>query len=501
MGLIRSSVYDRLRYETRPSAHTHPDRLATLAMLFGIEPAPVQRCRVLELGCGNGGNLLPIAAELPASRFVGIDNAEVPVVAARGRAAALGLTNIEFEERDLLDLDASLGQFDYIIAHGVYSWVPEPVRDKLLEICRSNLAGNGVAYVSYNTYPGCYQRDMVREMMLYRIQGIAEPEARLDQAREFVEFLAGAAPGPPALRDELQTVRERKRWAVYHDDLCETYKPVYFHEFAGQARRHGLQFLAEAQFSSMHEGAFPPPVAAELRRLAGGDRIRKQQYLDFLRCRRFRRTLLCHEGIRLPEEPSPRAIRRLFAASAAQPVSPGAGLRSSAEEEFRLEDGASMKTTLPFAKAALSILASCWPAALRFDQLLGSIHAALGEEKPGDGELLAEFLLRTYSCGLVELHAAPFRFTVAVSERPRAFALARLEVGQGPIVSTLAHGYADIEDRLARRLLLLLDGTRDRAALLRELQASPESAGMPAVTAEDLERNLARSARLGLLEA
>jgi SAM-dependent methyltransferase len=496
-----AAAYNQVPYRTLPAGHTHPDRLRTLALLYGIEAAPVERCRVLEVGCGNGGNLIPMAAALPGSRFIGIDIASEPIGAARARASTLGLENVHFAGCDLMDVDASLGRFDYVIAHGLYSWVPPPVRDKLLEVCRENLEANGVAYISYNTYPGCHQRDLVREMMLYRAEGIEEQAARLEAARGFVDFLARAAPGPAALRDELATVQEREPWAVWHDDLCESYRAVYFHEFAEHARQHGLQFLAEAGFSSMQEDAFPPAVAEEVRRLAGGDRIRKQQYLDFLRCRRFRRSLLCHGGIELPDRPEAAAVRRLFAASAARCSSEAGDVRLPAEEEFRLEDGASMKTRLPFAKAAIRVLAGAWPAAVGFGELLGRMRSLLGEEKPEHDAMLAEFLLRTYASGLVELHALPFPFTVRPGERPRAFALARLQAAEGPSLSTLRQSTAEIEDALARRLVRLLDGTRDRAALLRDLQGSPEAGGMPPISPELLEYNLDRLARLGLLEA
>jgi tRNA G46 methylase TrmB len=67
------TAYDEVLYPSYTHNQTHPDRLATIATLFGLTPAPVERCRVLELGCGNGSNLVPMAYGLPGSEFVGID--------------------------------------------------------------------------------------------------------------------------------------------------------------------------------------------------------------------------------------------------------------------------------------------------------------------------------------------------------------------------------------------------------------------------------------------
>src|SRR5262245_30352504 len=115
-----------------PFPQTHPDRLATLATLFGMRSAPVERCRVLELGCGDGGNLIPMALVLPESRFLGLDQAGEPIGRGRATISALDLRNVELRQEDLhtfaRGVHAEQEPFDFIVAHGVYSWVPEDVR-------------------------------------------------------------------------------------------------------------------------------------------------------------------------------------------------------------------------------------------------------------------------------------------------------------------------------------------------------------------------------------
>lgn len=81
--------YDEVLYPGYAYRQTHPDRLATMATLFGMTPAPVEGCRVLELGCGEGGNLIPMAFGLPRSQFLGIDLAQRPIQKGQAMVEAL----------------------------------------------------------------------------------------------------------------------------------------------------------------------------------------------------------------------------------------------------------------------------------------------------------------------------------------------------------------------------------------------------------------------------
>ncbi len=127
--------YDEVPYEGYPFPQTHPDRLATVARLLGVGAAPAESCRVLELGCTDGGNLIPMAASLPHSSFLGIDLSGRQIAAARKIIQALALENIEVRHLDIADVGDDFGTFDYIICHGVYSWVPAPIQDEVLRIC------------------------------------------------------------------------------------------------------------------------------------------------------------------------------------------------------------------------------------------------------------------------------------------------------------------------------------------------------------------------------
>src|SRR5262249_44410967 len=131
MSQDAATSYDRLPYRGNFIPMTHPDRMATMAVLHGLKPPAIQRCRVLELGCTDGENLLTIAQTMPDASFLGIDVS--PVQIAQGKAArdALGADNVELMVLDLTQVDDRFGLFDYIICHGVYSWVIPSVRNKI----------------------------------------------------------------------------------------------------------------------------------------------------------------------------------------------------------------------------------------------------------------------------------------------------------------------------------------------------------------------------------
>ena len=261
--------YDALRYPGRPYAETHPDRLAAAATFHGLTPASPDRCRVLEVGCGDGGNLVPMAYGLPASEFVGIDLAADAIETARAFALRVGVTNVAFEALDLMRFPQSAGAFDFIIAHGVYSWIPADVRDALIALIGHHLAPHGVAFVSYNTFPGCHLRRMVWEMLKFHTSELDDPESRLTEARALLHLVAhgNAVPDEYSLPlvAEAQRMEDRVSGLLFHDDLSSVNDPVYFHEFADHAARHGLQYLAEAAFVMSSYAGIAPEARREVR--------------------------------------------------------------------------------------------------------------------------------------------------------------------------------------------------------------------------------------------
>jgi len=493
------STYDEVLYPGLPYSQTHPDRLATLGALFGLEPAPVGRCRVLELACGSGDNLIPMAFEAPGAQFVGIDLAETAVQAGREEIAALGLANIRLEHMNIMDAGSDLGVFDYIIAHGFYAWAPAPVRDKLLAVIGASLAPQGVAYVSYNALPGGRIREMFREMMLFHVKGVADHQTRIEGARQLLQWFTESYCGPGIskgfLKDEAQSMLDRLPHFLYHDELSEAFQPVYFREFISHAARFGLQYLSEANYFDTQPGKIPEAIVAKVNLIAAGDRIVREQYFDLLKCRMFRQTLLCHADAPLAAAPVPERVFRLWASSPARPVSAPPDFRPGVVEEFVGTRASSAKTAHPLPKAALFVLTEAWPETVAFPDLLASVERLTGE--PQGPESLAEILLATYAAGLIELHAHPLRCVSKISRCPVASSLARSQAQRGKLITTPLHSTVECGDEVERRLIALMDGTRDLPALAREI--GPISGRPEEVVAGAIQANIAALARTGLL--
>jgi methyltransferase-like protein len=381
---------------------------------------------------------------------------------------------------DLMDVGPNFGQFDFIVAHGFYSWVPEFVRDKLLSVCHENLAPNGVAYISYNTYPGAHLRNMVRDMMRFHVGEFVEPQQRVAQARAFVKFLAAEAKTddgvyPQILQKEASRIAGFRDSSLFHDDLAECNAPVYFSQFVEHAARYGLKYLAEAQFFEMQAGIFSPDVVETVNQISDS-LIAKEQYLDFLKGRRFRQTLLCHTDCDLDYTLRPEKVTAFAVASPLRPETAEGDRQAQTVTNFVGPKNSSLSTDNPLIKAALFALGEAWPHTVSFADLLGTARSACGRgsvsdlaELEKDTNTLGELLLRAYAGNIVEFHICPPRFATRLSTCPVASPLARLQSRTHTQVTNLRHHSITIDGQLGRYLLQLLDGSRDRIALLNAL--------------------------------
>ena len=514
--MTQANPYDEVPYPSEPQRRTHPDRLATTGVLMGMTPPSVDRCRVLELGCGGGANLLAMALSLPDGEFVGLDLTAAHIAHGRYLAETWGVKNLTLMQRDLLNDVADLGRFDYIIAHGVYSWTPAAVRERVLAICDECLTEQGIAFVSYTVYPGAYHRRMAREMLLYHAPESDSLRDQLGRARDLLTFLADAMPQPERYREILREEKgllERYGDENYvHDNLGSINHPVYFHEFMAHAARHRLQYLDDSAVSHAPRALYPPAVLDKLNQLGQG-RLAREQYRDFLDGRLFRETLLCREGVSLTPEPRPENVLGLWVKSPARQAPAAPDAPPSAAVSFQLPDDETIQTDQLLAQTALHILGERRPAAVSFRELLAEARARSGVGDP-DALALAEFLLVAEGMLIVEFSAHAPRIAAGVSERPIASPLARWQISRGRPLTNLWHSPVKMDDPIIRHLFTLLDGTHDRAALADELaefmvdrELFPrrgdtvlrDPAALRQLLASHMDANLERFARLCLL--
>jgi methyltransferase-like protein/cyclopropane fatty-acyl-phospholipid synthase-like methyltransferase len=472
MEAAGASSYDQIPYISHAFPQTHPDRLATTARIFRLSPPDVAACRVLELGCASGGNVIPMAFNLPRSEFVAIDLSRHQVEEAQRTIAALGLQNIRVEHASILDIDDTWGAFDYIICHGVFSWVEEAVQDKVLTIAAQNLTPDGVAYVSYNTYPGWHMREMVRHMMRYHAEQFTEPQEQVEQARALLTFVASASqdtgPYNQLLKSEAERLGRSPDSYLFHEHLERTNLPLYFHEFIERAERVGLQYLSEAVVSEMLTSHFPASVAATLERISP-DLLHLEQYMDFARNRQFRQTLLCHTALRPARALNPDVLHGLMMSSPAESDSASPDLTPGVPLAFTFA-ARRAQVTSPATKAALTMLMDRWPGAIGVEELTDAAieHASRFPSAASLDEIrrdMMDDLFGAVMYGLIELHTQPPPCTNRPSDTPRVHPVAALQATQGNVVVNAHHTMHEL-DGLALEVLKLADGRRRRSEIV-----------------------------------
>ncbi len=296
----------------------------------------------------------------------------------------------------------------------------------------------------------------------------------IDQSRAFLKFLLAGSTQKEEyaslLRHEADWILDHDSEAVlYHDDLANVNIPFYFHEFIAFAQRFDLEYLAEADFTEMQDRIYPEPVINALRQIE--DPIRKEQYLDFLKCRRFRQTLLVHAGLRVSREPLIAAIPRFSVVSMAKPKSGSPDLTPGVVEQFEGPRGGAMQIDHAPTKAAMLLLRDAWPRAILFFDLLNRARGMVGEETStewnDDAKLFAEILLGIWSAGLVEMHCFQPSWAVEAGEKPRLSPLARIHLRQArPQITTLRPSAMRVEAPFYRELFQLLDGRQNIADLV-----------------------------------
>ena len=337
--------YDAIPYRHGAIPHSHPARIGAIARLLGMNAAAPDRCRVLEIGCAEGMNLLPLAERLPHAQFTGVDVSTKQIATAEAARTACGIVNARFLCADLREFEPEAGAFDYVIAHGVYSWVPDGVKERLLAVCARALAPEGVAYVSYNVLPGWGVLGGMRKFLLAEIARESDPQAQIDHAGRILAVLVQCTAGQPGaysalLHDAVADMARKSPALLFHDELGLVNDPCTFLDFTAHAARHGLHFLSEAHYASMPFEHVPASVRAALADL-DPDFLRAQQFMDVLYQRWLRSSLLCRaEPARTPQ---PHLVRdcaiglRLRPADGKIDLRPGVSMRMLGPNSLTLD--------------------------------------------------------------------------------------------------------------------------------------------------------------------
>lgn len=481
------NTYDEVPYPEMAFQRTHPNFISGIASLFGLTPPDPRKARVLELGCASGCNLLPMAVTLPEAEFLGIDLSIKQIQAAEDLRKLSEIENASFRQLDILEIDDSIGQFDYIIAHGLYSWVPEIVQDKILALVKSHLSPNGVAYISYNVNPGWYFRGGLRDMMLYHVAGFSDPLKKIQQARALLNFLATqgkAGPYADMLKLEAELLRKEPDGYLYHEYLERENHPVHFHQFIDRVRTKNLAYLGETQLARMTNRTLSPEAAAILDQISGGDLIRLGQYMDFIGNMSFRESLIVHPGQRIARAIEWQSIRQLWLTCALKTPGTKFDIKSKEPITFETTNSSQIRIKDPLVKAGVSILIAAQPQPLAFGQVVEKARSMLGSDQTfdRDEQVFGEFVIEAVSLGIMNVLANPWPVASTISAQPRTSKLAGIQAKRGMAVVNLAHQRLGELSADHIGLIELLDGSRSIEAAIEimyqriNMQRLPEAA-------------------------
>ena len=299
---VQQTIYSELGYKSMPFPYTTPATLEAYAALVGVSAPNPKTARVLELGATYGGNIISQALFNPDATFVGIELSQEQVEKGNEVIANAGLTNVSLIQSDIASIGSEIGTFDYIIAHGVYSWVDDGVKDALLRLIDEHLAEDGIAYISYNTYPGWHTMDEVRQLMMFSNRD----KAQFNHKEKVLHGKTiGSIVGSQILKYDnlkernskflgaLRSVMQKDEYYVGHDHLEPNNDPVYFYQFNDHLGAHNLAYLCDADLTLSMVRSFDADIADTLDKLALNDHVAQEQYLDFMLDTTFRKSIIC----------------------------------------------------------------------------------------------------------------------------------------------------------------------------------------------------------------
>jgi methyltransferase-like protein/cyclopropane fatty-acyl-phospholipid synthase-like methyltransferase len=467
--IVAKNTYDESPYESYPFAQTSIANLSTIAHLFGLKTPNIETARILELGCASGGNIIPQAALYPKAKFVGVDLSAEQVKVGEELIKKAGLKNIEIKAASITDIDKSYGEFDYIICHGVLSWVPDFVREAIFKVCAERLSPTGVSYISYNTLPGWNMVRSIRDMMLYHSRGFANVEDKITQSALLLEFIKDSLDGSDTpyakvLKQEAEVLSGQPRNYLRHDHMEEENFQYYFYQFMDEASKNGVQYLADASVASMFLGNLPQKAVVKLQEV--NDIVRSEQYMDFITNRRFRSTLLCKKNVVLNRNLTNEIIKDLYFVAPIKPAQEvGKGqIEDDTDIVFQSVVNADSKvnTKSPTMKAMLTILSENHDKFLSFNNIVDQTMQKLPKANLDKNEVSVEVssnLLRLIFSSYVNISLYPFDNIKEVSNKPKAwpFAVSQAPFNNNAWVTNQLHERVGI-NILDAHILKYLDG-------------------------------------------
>ncbi len=446
---LKDINYDDLPYDNKPDLRTHISAIAGVAKVFELKTVAVSEARVLEIGCAWGANLIPMAESFPKSEFVGVDlsKKQVEMAEATLKNMPKKLKNIKIKNKSFTDLTAKKdGKFDYIIAHGIYSWISKEKQDALIKKCAELLSDKGVIHISYNTLPGWNMVKTVRDLLKFHTKDTETFKGKGEDIGRILEFVSQNTSGDSSygkfFADEWEQIKDKKLSYILHDYLEVENNPCYFSEFMSKAESNGLSYLGDISLPSMFLGNFSETVKNSLSEVK--DIVKQEQYMDYLSNRRFRGTLLfknskkrvAHRNIKFESIKDMYFVTKSCFVEHAKPMDFKKGKEfefasiSNSEMTFKVKSGLAAAVLASIVSNALSpankekIIESAL-------LLLKPSKAKQKETKENLEKIVSEVLLIWVMKGIIDLHSFDFPCAKEISSKPKISGISMAQIKLG----------------------------------------------------------------------
>jgi len=482
-------LYNDIFFESRPSPERHVHRLSTLAFLNGLETPPALRSRVLEVGCSTGANLIPMACALPEASFVGLDISSAQIKIASRHADSLNLKNIKFIEGDVRQEESLDGPFDYVICHGMLTWVDPGIQDHLLKFIARYLSPDGVCYLSFNSLPGWRNRHTVWNAVASVRAMKCPPQEKIERAKAIIRAMSAVLvdahrPYGMQLKEELERNLERSNAFFAHEILNPFCSALTLPELKAKLKIYGLSYLCDAnalrspglwsEFPELDDELkkeFPDPATAE---------IDTEHIADFLFPQSFRGAVVSLKKASPRLKQNPEIIENLFICSPLVPLDVQPDIFSTKAVTFCAPSEQTSEQSDPLVKSALLVLRSTWPTPIHFRELYKSALELVGLKADKDQLALLRLTLIHYFQGNhLELYREAYRTGNRSADYPEIFPFARLQSGKQEWVTTLRHETMPV-DIFDRHLMPIINGENTLTSILEKMLSYTESGALQA---------------------
>jgi SAM-dependent methyltransferase len=441
--------------------------------MFGLSYAPPKTARVLELGCASGVNLLGMAHFMPDAKFVGVDLSIVQVHEAQRRAKAIGADNVTYHHMGIDEISQDAGEFDYIIAHGVYSWVSSDIQKAILGVCRDHLSQEGIAFVSYNVLPGWRMKQAARDVFMAltppNIPAAQRWEYGINWIKEMLENSKGEEKKPllhQTIAHELENILVKKDLRYLAHEYLEVHnEPLLFREFLSQMSEAELAYLGDAEPGSMVRHLSHPSLQEFFKKHPPAGLVEAEQAIDIMTGRTFRQSLMV-KGSRkaqMNRALTPEFFKNLHIQSRMAKTTDKEG-----KVKYLHQRHGPLNAQPPYGTAALDLLIEHAGMSAPYKTLFEKFAEATNGTEP----IFAEMLFSLLGISGIEIYADPYLPKLPKGTTP----LALLDIESGRNVTTNAIGEAVGLDPLQALILPLLKGDWDREEAVTKL-ASMHSKG------------------------